>query len=97
MIDTATVESTIETINSAFNFGNINNQNTQTMSEPRRIYRDTEKGMLGGVCSGLAEYFNADPTIVRIVAVILIFFLGLSLWVYIIMWLLIPDKATALK
>lgn len=98
VVDTATVEGAITIINSGFNFGDTNNnQNTQTMSSPRRIYRDTDKGMLGGVCSGLAEYLNADVSIVRIIACVLILLMGLSAWVYIIMWILIPNKSISLK
>jgi phage shock protein C len=48
--------------------------------------------MIGGVCSGLAEYFNMDPTLMRIIFVVLIFAKGLGLLAYIIGWILIPER-----
>jgi len=47
-----------------------------------------------GVCGGLAEYFGIDPTVVRVAAVLLMFFAGLSLWAYIIAALIMPKKST---
>jgi phage shock protein C len=38
---------------------------------PRRLYRSRTQRMLGGVCGGFAEYLNADPTVVRVVYVVL--------------------------
>jgi phage shock protein C len=62
------------------------------MSEPKRLYRIPSEGMIGGVCAGLAEYFSVDPTIVRLIFVLL--FLGGSagFWIYVIMWLVVPVK-----
>ncbi|MDE7305606.1 MAG: PspC domain-containing protein, partial [Alistipes sp.] len=42
---------------------------------------------IAGICGGLAEFFGADPTLVRIVTLLLILCGGLSLWVYIILWI----------
>ncbi len=56
----------------------------------KRIYRSREK-MIGGVCAGIAEYFNIDPTIVRLVWAILIFAYGTGLLAYLICWLVIPE------
>ena len=50
--------------------------------------------MVCGVCGGIAEFFNWDPTIVRVVAAILIIPGGLSIWAYIIAALIIPKKST---
>jgi phage shock protein C len=46
--------------------------------------------MIWGVCGGLAKYFNIDPTIVRILFVISIFFGTLGFWAYIIMTIIVP-------
>ncbi len=35
-------------------------------TEPRRLYRIPSEGMIGGVCAGLAEYLNTDPTVIRL-------------------------------
>lgn len=59
----------------------------------RRLFRDTENGMLGGVAAGLAAYLNVDPVIVRLILVIL-FFLGMGFFIYIILWIVIPNAKT---
>jgi len=59
----------------------------------RRLFRSSDR-MLGGVCAGLAEYFDLDPTLVRIGYLVLsIISLGFpSLFVYIILWIIIPPR-----
>ena len=61
----------------------------------RRLYRDGENCVLGGVCSGLGAYFNIDMVILRVIFV-LAFFLGLgsSLLIYIILWIVVPKAKT---
>lgn len=62
----------------------------------KRLYRSTSDRMLGGVCGGLAEYFNVDPVLVRIIAVILLLPGGLPGFIpYLILWLLVPEKPAA--
>lgn len=51
--------------------------------------------MIGGVCSGLAEYFNIDPVLIRIVFVILAFQHGIGFIAYIILWIVVPMKIEA--
>jgi phage shock protein C len=58
----------------------------------KRLYRLRENAMIAGICAGLAEYFNIDPSLVRLATVILIFPGGLSIWAYIIAWIIIPQK-----
>ena len=61
----------------------------------RKLYRTEGKdAMLFGVCGGLAEYFRVDPTIVRVVLVLLVWFKGLSLWLYLLAAILLPKKST---
>ena len=45
-----------------------------------------------GVCGGLAKYFSIDPTVVRLICVLLVVFAGLSLWVYLIAALIMPKE-----
>jgi len=59
----------------------------------RRLYRDAEGGVLGGVCSGIAAYLNIDPVIVR-VAFIVFTFIGLAIPLYIVLWVIIPSAST---
>ena len=64
------------------------------MNEPKKIYRTEGKdAALFGVCGGIAEYFNLDPTLVRVITALLIIPGGMSLWVYIIAALIIPKKS----
>ena len=60
----------------------------------RRLFRNPDEKAIGGVCSGLAAYFNIDTVWVRLAMFLLIFFGGLSLWVYIILWIVIPEAKT---
>ena len=48
--------------------------------------------MIGGVCAGLAEYLDIDPTIVRIVWVLMVLFAGFGILLYIILWLIMPKQ-----
>lgn len=61
----------------------------------KRLYRDPENSVVGGVAGGLGAYFNIDPLIVRILFVIFFFFGGSSLLVYLILWIAIPKAGTA--
>jgi phage shock protein PspC (stress-responsive transcriptional regulator) len=63
------------------------------MAGNKRLFRDENDKVLGGVCSGLANYFNIDVVIVRIVFVILLFS-GIGFLTYIIMWIAVPSSAT---
>jgi phage shock protein C len=60
--------------------------------EPKRLYRSRKNAMLGGVCAGLAEYFGIDPTIVRLIFVLLFLFGGHGLLIYLILWLVVPRQ-----
>lgn len=58
----------------------------------KRLYRSMNGRMLGGVCNGLAEYFDIDPTIVRLGWLITIFCWGGGLLAYLVAWVVIPQK-----
>ena len=58
----------------------------------KRLYR-VDNGVIAGVCGGIAEYFNLDPTVIRLLAVALFFAGTLSLWGYILAALIIPKKS----
>ncbi len=61
-------------------------------TEPRRLYRIPSEGMIGGVCAGLAEYLNTDPTVIRLALVLLTLAGGSGILIYIIMLLIVPVK-----
>ena len=58
------------------------------MSE-KKLSRSNNK-MIGDVCAGIAEYLGLDPTIVRIVWVLLLFFAGFGILLYLILWIVMP-------
>ena len=58
----------------------------------KRLYRSRENAMLAGVCGGIGEYFDIDPTIVRLAWVILGFCGGVGLWAYVIAAVIIPQR-----
>ena len=59
----------------------------------KRLFRNENDKVLGGVCSGLANYFNIDVVVTRIIFVILLFS-GVGFLTYIIMWIAVPSSAT---
>jgi len=56
----------------------------------KRLYRSRSDRMIWGVCAGLANYFDTDPTIVRVITVLSIFLGGVGLWAYIILAIVVP-------
>ena len=59
---------------------------------PKRLMRSRTDRKIGGVCAGLAEYFDLDPTLVRLLWVLLVFFGGTGLLAYIILWIVLPEE-----
>jgi len=59
-------------------------------SKGKKLYRDPDDRVLGGVCSGLGIFFNIDPIIVRLIFVALFFGGGSSLFIYLILWIVVP-------
>lgn len=64
---------------------------TTATTESRRLYRDENNKILGGVCSGLANYLNIDAVVIRILFVI---FIGITFIPYLILWVAVPSSAT---
>lgn len=64
----------------------------------KRLYRDGDHKVLGGVCSGIGHYFGFDPVWLRIALALLFFIAGTGVLLYIILWIAIPEaKTTAEK
>lgn len=61
------------------------------MEEKKKLTR-SNNGMIGGVCAGIAEYMNLDPTIVRIAWILMVFFAGFGVLLYIILWIVMPKQ-----
>jgi phage shock protein PspC (stress-responsive transcriptional regulator) len=65
------------------------------MQVNRRLYRCRENRLLGGVAAGVAEYFDLDPTLVRVLWFLSIFFGGLTILVYIGLAIIVPLEPVA--
>jgi phage shock protein PspC (stress-responsive transcriptional regulator) len=59
-----------------------------------RLYRDADNQILGGVCAGIANYFNIDPIFIRLAFGLSIFLGGFGVVLYIILWICIPEART---
>lgn len=58
----------------------------------KKLYRSTQNKQLCGVCGGMAEYFNIDPTIVRLIWALAVIFAGAGILAYIVCAFIIPEQ-----
>jgi phage shock protein C len=65
------------------------------MTERRTLYRSRSNRQLAGVCGGLAQYFNIDPTLVRVLFVVFAVLGGPGLVVYLVLWIVVPEEPSA--
>ncbi len=63
-----------------------------TNFKDRKLYRSQENRMIGGVCGGIAEYFNIDPNLMRLLFVVLTFLGGSGILIYIASLIIIPNN-----
>lgn len=62
------------------------------MVSNKRFERNPMNKVVGGVCSGLADYFNLDVALIRVLFVVALLFASFGFWLYIILWIVIPEK-----
>jgi phage shock protein C len=62
------------------------------MDQPRKLYRSATDRKLAGVCGGLAQYFNLDATLIRVLFVALAVLGGSGLVLYVAMWIIVPEE-----
>lgn len=72
----------------------IKEEQFTSSNNPKKIYRDGDRRVFGGVCAGLGHYLNVDVVWIRIIFVLLFFLYGLSTLVYFILWIIIPKART---
>ncbi len=65
-------------------------QNNSESARPKRLYRDEHNKVLGGVCSGIANYLNLDPILVRVLWILLF---GISFLAYLLLWIAVPSSS----
>ena len=58
----------------------------------KKLYRSTTDKMLGGVAGGLADYFDIDSTLIRVLFIVIVFLGGGGIIAYIILWIVVPQK-----
>jgi phage shock protein C len=62
------------------------------MAETRRLYRSRTNRQVAGVCGGLAQYFNMDATLFRVLFVVLAVLGGSGIVLYVAMWIIVPQE-----
>jgi phage shock protein C len=72
--------------------GKREEQTMGTVAQTRKLYRSRTDRKLAGVCGGLAQYFNTDATLIRVLFVVLALLGGPGLVIYLLMWILVPEE-----
>ncbi|EIA10438.1 PspC domain-containing protein [Flavobacterium frigoris] len=75
------------------------NQQNQSFNDnmsrkSKKLYRDKEKGMIGGVAAGLGHYFGIDAVWIRVILILLVWGAGTGVLAYIILWIVMPEAIT---
>jgi len=70
------------------------NNSVPTAKAYRRIYRDSDNRILGGVCSGMGLYWQIDPIIFRLLFILAVLFAGTGILIYLVLWIAIPKAVT---
>ena len=100
VITSKDVNDIIDVMGGPEQFGETENESTHKQRERfgpsgyRRMYRDPDNRILGGVCSGMSAYWQIDPIILRILFVIAFLGFGTGLIIYIILWIVLPEAKT---
>ena len=58
----------------------------------KKLERNPMNKVIGGVCSGLADYFNLDVALLRVLFVIALLFASFGFWLYVILWMVLPER-----
>jgi phage shock protein C len=58
----------------------------------KTLYRSRKNRLIAGICGGIAEYFDVDPIIVRLITLILVLSAGAGLLAYIVAWIVVPEE-----
>lgn len=62
------------------------------MNQNKKLYRSQSNVMLGGVCAGLGDYLGIDPTLVRLIFVVMFLTASFGFWLYVILWIIVPQE-----
>lgn len=98
-IDQAAVDEAIEVMGRPSDMGIEDETNTDSeqhyQDTTKKLFRDPDDKVIGGVCSGLSAYFDLDVSLIRIAFVISVVFFGVGVLPYIILWIILPEAITA--
>jgi phage shock protein C len=72
--------------------GNREEQTMGTVAQTRKLYRSRTDRKLAGVCGGLAQYFNIDAILMRVLFVVLALLGGPGLVIYLMLWIVVPEE-----
>lgn len=61
-----------------------------TEKDYKKLYRSRDNKFIAGVCGGLGDYLNADPTWVRVAFVVLLLAFGATIFIYVLLWIIVP-------
>ncbi len=96
------VESLIEIMGTTEDFdreiGGNSTDNSESKEEPkvaRKLYRDADNAIIGGVAAGIGNYFDIDPVLIRVIFFALVFAGGSGVLIYILLWIAMPEAKTA--
>jgi phage shock protein C len=64
----------------------------RTKKQVKELYRSKNHRMIAGVCGGIGEYLNTDPTLIRLIWALTSFYYGAGILVYLLAWIIIPEK-----
>jgi phage shock protein PspC (stress-responsive transcriptional regulator) len=100
VITLADVEEVISIMGRPEQFSEGGEQEEGTVEEPttvnvkRRLFRNPDEKFIGGVCSGIASYFDIDPVWVRLGFIAFLFLGGSGVLLYLILWIIVPEAST---
>jgi len=75
----------------AENSKNFREKKSRSTFASKRLYRDPDNKVIGGVCGGIGAYFHIDPVIIRVIFLIAFLGFGFGIIIYIILWIVIPE------
>lgn len=69
---------------------------THTNSSERRLFRDMDNAVIGGVCQGIANFMNVDVVVIRAIFVVILLFAGFGFPLYVILWIIVPKTKSTI-
>ncbi|MDG1332558.1 MAG: PspC domain-containing protein [Crocinitomicaceae bacterium] len=71
-------------------------EGSSNKSSERRLFRDTENAVIGGVCQGIANFMNIDVVVIRAIFLVILLFAGFGFPLYVILWIIVPKTKSTI-